>query len=271
MLLKSLKTSSFITLDIKLTFIAIQSMCTVLSQVQLSCSVSTLQFKRYMFAFVEILFTDLSLMSNFQSQNLSIIVPLLRSVSTISARSKLQKTGDLPLWERGIHSCVANSSPSTAQKCTVQNCILTCRSKAVPSKIKIIKQNTALVWKALFASPFCIVGEQSICILKTGRRHEHSNNYYMLQSSHKPSVSPNTWSSSSQELSPEVFHCSFTMKRIHSYTLIQKEAVRSSNPYCQRLIDTCLRKRRREAGEQEQHYKQAHVHHFLKLNKRHQN
>lgn len=123
-LLKSLKdmimTSSSITLDIKLTVTAIQSICTeqVLSHVQLSCFVSTLQFKRYMDAFEKTLFTDLSLMSNFQSQNLSIIPPLLRSVSTLSARSKLQQTGDLPLQERGIHSRVVTSSPSTARDST---------------------------------------------------------------------------------------------------------------------------------------------------------
>lgn len=123
MLLKSLKdmimTSSSITLDVKLTVTAIQSICTeqVLSHVQLSF-VSTLQFKRYMDAFEKTLFTDLSLMSNFQSQNLSIIPPLLRSVSTLSARSKLQQTGDLPLQERGIHSRVVTSSPSTARDST---------------------------------------------------------------------------------------------------------------------------------------------------------
>lgn len=109
-------TSSFITLGIKLTATAIQSICTEqdLSHVQLSCFVSTLQFKHYMYAFEEILFIDLSLMSNFQSQNLSVILPLPRSVSTISARSKLQKTGDFPLQERGIHSRVVTSSQSTA-------------------------------------------------------------------------------------------------------------------------------------------------------------
>lgn len=110
-------TSSFITLDIKLTVTAIQSLCTeqVLSHVQFSflCLVCNSNFT---FAFEEILFTDLSRMSNFQSQNVSIILPLLRSVSTISARLKLKKTGDLPLQEGGIHShVVTRSSPSTAR------------------------------------------------------------------------------------------------------------------------------------------------------------
>lgn len=77
MLLKSLKdkimTSSFISLDIKLTVTAIQSIRTqqVFSHAQLSCFMSTLQFKCYMFAFEEICFTNLPLMSNIQYENVS--------------------------------------------------------------------------------------------------------------------------------------------------------------------------------------------------------
>lgn len=191
------------------------------------------------------------LKSNFQSQNLSIILPLLRSVRTISARSKLQKTGDLPLQERGIHSHVVTSSPSTARHSTELHSWHAgeqgCPFQDKDNQTKYSTCSKGISHKSLLHS---WRAKHLLHILKTGRRPEHNNNYYILQdcwTSHKIPVSPNILSSSSQELNPEVSHCSFTVNS--RYTSILKEAVRSANPYCQCLIDTRLGKRMREAGE----------------------
>lgn len=139
---------------------------------------STLQFKPNMFAFEEILLTDLSLMSDFQSQNLSVLLPLLRSASTISARSKLQKTGDLPLQERGIHSHVVTSSPSTARHSTELHSDMQEQGCPFQDKDNQTKYSTCLKGISHKSLLHSWTAKHLFRILKTGRRSEHSNNLY---------------------------------------------------------------------------------------------
>lgn len=115
-----LKNSSCTTckaLDTKLTVTAIQSICTgqVLTHLQHRIVLSLLCNSNIACSSLKRLYLLTYLL---WSQNLSIIFPPLRSANVISAGSKLRKT-DLPLQERGIHSCVVTRiSPSTARDST---------------------------------------------------------------------------------------------------------------------------------------------------------